>query len=119
MTEPLVAGTWLRIEYADHNDDFAAELPRDVTVVRKVSTDAGVDDWYLVRADEPMRSEGREYTYLLVRSRWIDRAIGGPQPTSVFVLLVADPSDVPIEALDPHAFLHIAWGMASLIPAPD
>jgi hypothetical protein len=116
--DELTSGTRLRLEYGDHNDAFAAELPRDVDVLRPVTARNGVDDWCLVGLAEPVRAEGIAYTRLLLRSRELGTPLGGPASTSVFILLVGD-GDGPDDGFDPHDFLHVAWGVASRLASAD
>jgi len=116
--DELTPGTRLRLEYGDHNDAFAAELPRHVDVKRRVSARNGVDDWYLVGLAEPVRADGMEYSRLLLRSRELGAALGGPRPTPVFILLVGD-DGLPADGFDPHDFLHVAWGVASRLASAD
>jgi hypothetical protein len=110
--DDLPPGTRLRLEYGDHNEAFADELPRAATVLCRVRT-ANVDDWYLVDLDEPVRSDGISYDRLLIRSRELGSSLGGPRPVSVFILLVPDGSGVPADGFDPRAFIHVAWGTAT------
>ena len=112
----LPPGTRLRLEYADHNDEFEAQLPRDVTVVRRASARNDVDDWYLVSLAESVRWDGTAYTRLLIRSREHGTALGGTRPTGVFILLVPPGDGVPADGFDPHEFIHVAWGQAARIP---
>jgi hypothetical protein len=105
-------GTRLVIEYFDHNEVFALQLPRRATVIRRLSSTGGVDDWYLVVLDEPVEWDGATFGWLLIRSRWRDRPLAGPAETSVFVLLVADPELIGPDPVDVHRFFHVAWGMA-------
>jgi hypothetical protein len=109
----LPSGTRLRLEYDDHNEPFAAELPRDVVVLRRVSARHGVDDWYLVSLAEPVTVDGTAYTRLLLRSREQATPLGGPRPVSSFILLVEGEDGVPADGFDPHALKHVAWGRVS------
>ena len=63
---------------------------------------AGNSGWYLLELDqpfdyqikvgEPYQFRGTTITHFLIRSRWLVHALGGPEPVSVFVLLVEDGS---------------------------
>ena len=88
-------------------------------MVRRVIAETGVDDWYLVDLRQPVSWDQREYSSLLIRSRWQGHALGGGEPTSVFILLVADANNVPSGPIDPHQFIHVAWGMASRLTLLD
>src|SRR5439155_18020281 len=71
---------------------------------------AGNSGWYLLELDqpfdyqikvgEPYQFRGTTITHFLIRSRWLGHALGGPEPVSVFVLLVEDgsvPTQGPID----------------------
>jgi hypothetical protein len=102
----------LRLEYFDHNDDFARLLPRDGTIERFVSSADG-NAWALFRLDAPVEYEGRSYDYFLLRSRWQGQHVGGAEPTSVFILLVGDERRA-LDGFEVEDFEHVAWGMAAL-----
>ena len=99
----------LCLEYFDHNERFAPLLPKEGTVERWLKSVDG-SDWVLFHLDTAVEYENRSYDYFLLKSRWAGPAIGGPKPTSVFVLLVTDPEKVE-EGFDAHHFDHVAWGM--------
>lgn len=104
----------LRIEYLDHNEHFAALLPREGRVVANPECADSALAWHLIRLDEPLLYKATAHTHFLVASRWQGQAVGEPVPTSVFVLLV--PSAVPVENGFSHKhFLHAAWGMAHVV----
>ena len=79
----------LRLEYFDHNEEFARLLPRDGMIERFVSS-ADDNPWALFRVDTPVEYDGRSYDYFLLRSRLVGHEIGDAEPTSVFILLVDD-----------------------------
>src|SRR2546429_1344745 len=105
-------GLALRIEYFDHNERFAAILPRSGVVVRRLHSTNGVDNWFLLKLSDPFEYEGHEYQHLVIRSRWAGHEIGEREPTSVFVLLapdfrLIDQGEFEVDKLD-----HVCWGMA-------
>jgi len=87
---------------------------------------AGNSGWYLLELDqpfdyqikvgEPYQFRGTTITHFLIRSRWLGHALGGPEPVSVFVLLVEDGS-VPAQGpIDVKHYFHAAWGMCRVPP---
>lgn len=107
----------LRIEYFDHNEDFAALLPREGRVIASPACADSTLVWLLLRLDRPLVYGGIEYSDFLLASRWPEHAVGGSKATSVFILLVPAQA-TPVEAGFSHKqFLHVAWGMAHAIPA--
>ena len=107
---------YLRIEYADHNERFAPYLPRDGKVVRKPKCSDSNLDWYLVRLNRNLEYNNLEYSHLLLASREERRAIGSDQPVNVYILLVPSAQSDVLDGFSYNQFLHIAWGMASVIP---
>jgi hypothetical protein len=70
----------LRIEYFDHNEDFARHLPREGMVVSTPRCADGALTWYLVRLDSSLSYHGKEYSHFLVASRWPAHPVGGEAP---------------------------------------
>jgi hypothetical protein len=111
----------LRIEYADQNEDFARYCPRVGAVEREFRDTKGGGPWFLVRLEEPFEYQlkvGEPLRYrlaqvdaFLIRSRWGGREVGDSNGVSVFVLLVERDRHPADEEIDPHNFVHIAWGM--------
>ncbi len=101
----------LRIEYLDHNERFAALLPREGRVVSMPRCVDSSLHWHLLRLDDPLCYDARAYSHLLLASRWQGQVIGGPTATSVFMLLVASPA-VVADGFSCKRFAHAAWGMA-------
>ena len=109
------------IEYSDQNEAFAPYLPRSGKLVSRLSDIQGNDDWFLVALDapfdyqvkvgEPYRFKEIVVSYFLIRSRWSGHTIGGPEPTSVFILLASDPKLSAGTVVDPAQFIQAAWGM--------
>ncbi len=101
----------LRIEYFDHNERFAALLPREGVVVSTPKCADSCLAWHLLHLDEPLVYEAVEFTQLLIASRWRERELGEPEPTSVFILLVP-PSNPVEDGFSSERYVHAAWGMA-------
>jgi len=101
----------IRLEYFDHNDHFAAVLPRDGTIERIVSS-RDDQSWALFRLDMPVEYKRRSYDYFLLMSRWEGYELGGFNPTSVYIFLVDDLRKVK-DGFKPKSFDHVAWGMAT------
>ena len=104
----------LLLEYFDHNDSFAPLLPKAGRIERNVIAADG-NAWALFRPDSPIEYEGLVYQHLLLRSRWKGYEIGGPSPTSVFILLVTD-AEALADGFDVRALQHVAWGMVKRAP---
>jgi hypothetical protein len=107
-------GLRLRLEYYDHNEGFGKLLPRLGTIDRQVTARGG-PFWVLFCLDEPIFYKGSTYGYLLLRSRWQGHEIGGPAPTSVFILLVPQVAEVQA-GFRIRKSEHVAWGMVHMIP---
>lgn len=115
MSESLdkIVGRRIWLDYYDQNEKFEkAFLPQSCEVVRRFVDEFGLEDWYLVRLTAPLCYNDKPYGHLMIRSRWADCALGGKEPTSVFIVLVPDP-DVISERFHLDRSLFIAWGMAS------
>ena len=114
-----IIGTQVNIEYFDQNDSFASLLPRRGTIVRQLRSEKGVDDWFLIRIDDPFDyqiNNPNSFSLLhceniLIRSRWKGYKIGETEPTSVFILLIPDDNLLNNEVIKVEQFYHIAWGM--------
>jgi hypothetical protein len=104
-------GKVVRLEYYDHSTGFEKAFPAQNCEIVKRYSSKDVDDWYLVKLSPLFFYHGIENTYLLIRSRWQDCKIGDKEPTSVFILLIANDSLLK-EPLDIDKFYHVAWGMA-------
>lgn len=110
----------VRIEYLDQNEQFTSCLPVSGHVGRELA-DEGGHRWWVVTLDEPLEyqreiGDTREYqlvttSQLAVGSRWQGLEIGGPEPTSVHILVPLEPDAVGQTVLQPDAFDHVAWGM--------
>ena len=107
----------LRLEYSDQNEGFAACLPRDGSVVRRVALADWGDDWYLLHLDQPFEYAGHTHDQVLIRSRWEGHTVGAAEPTSVFILLIPHLSALDAPKPSSASFEHVAWGMAHALPA--
>jgi hypothetical protein len=112
----------LRIEYYDHNESFATQLPRLGTVSATYFDANGVGPWLLVDLDEPLQYQlkvGEPFQFralqvdaFLIRSRWQGKEVGDSDGVSVFILLVEQGSHPSGSVIDPKAYFHVAWGTA-------
>ena len=107
----------LRVEYFDQNESFAAQLPREGVVVAQPKSGDSDLSWYLVRLDAPVTYEHAVYTHVLLASRWDGHPLVGPEPTSVFILLVPPPHTSVVDGFSHKRYLHVAWGMSSVVDA--
>lgn len=118
-TEP--ANARVRIEYADHNEGFAASLPVTGRLARPLFASDDPRPWWVVDLDDTIEYQlkiGDPYQFRLVQSgelvigtREQNRAIGGSEPTHVHILLplradATEGSDLRVEE-----FYHVAWGV--------
>jgi hypothetical protein len=101
----------LRIEYADHNESFAAQLPRVGTVVARPKACDSAHQWHLVRLDSPVIYNGEIHSHVLIASRWEGYLVGSGEPTGVFILVVP-PAVQVADGFSHREFPHVAWGMA-------
>jgi hypothetical protein len=115
-------GARLRIEYFDQNELFASVLPRYATIIRQLQAEHNVDDWFLLKLDEPFdypisrkdssALEPLHCDQILIRSRWKGFRVGDGEPTSVFILLIRDEKHLTKEPIQIEEFFHVAWGMS-------
>jgi len=121
-----MGSTRILVEYSDQNESFAQFLPRAGHVIRNFDETAGNSGWYLLELDqpfeyqikvgEPYQFRGTTITHFLIRSRWQGYALGGPEPVSVFVLLVENGSIPAHGPIDVKNYFHAAWGMCRVPP---
>jgi hypothetical protein len=81
-------------------------------IVGQYADTSDVDDWLLVELEIPFKYEDVTFDHLLIRSRWVGRALGLSEPTAVFIVLVPK----PYELKNPFVFdssLYIAWGFSA------
>ena len=114
----------VRIEYFDQNEDFAQLLPQSGNVLGAYLDVHGNSDWLLVQLDTPLEYQmkvGEPFTFrllrvrhFLIRSRWADHPTGGPDPTSVFILLVEESKSTVPDPFNPADYHHVAWGTCTV-----
>jgi hypothetical protein len=117
-----MVGQRITVDYFDQNDSFKSILPRSGRIVREISLTDWDRGWNLLQLDEPFDFqhqiaepyvfENMHVTHLLIKSRWDGFAIGADEATSVFVLLVPDPSICADENVSSKDFIHVCWGIA-------
>jgi hypothetical protein len=107
----------LRIEYFDHNEYFAAQLPRDGLVLAQPRSSDSPLPWHLVQLDVPVIYEQVVHTHLLLASRWEGYPLGRAEPTSVFILLVPPAHTTVADGFSYKQYRHVAWGMSHVIGA--
>jgi len=106
----------MRLEYFDQNEDFRGLLPVIGHSEEMPPAGDSALKWFLLRLEHPIAYEGAEYQRLLIASRWEGYAVGGKEPTSVFVRIV--PAEAKIESgFASESFPHVVWGMAYAIDA--
>ena len=111
----------VRIEYADQNDGFAACLPATGRLMRPLVAGDDPRPWWVVALDQPLEYQlkvGEPYQFRLIRSgelvigtRERGRAIGGPEPTSVHILLPLRAEATSGSQLRVPEFYQAAWGV--------
>jgi hypothetical protein len=99
---------------------FEEQLPLSGVIERELASVDG-NSWslmlldrafdYQVQDPQTKAFRGFEVKRLLVRSRWQGYAVGGSEPTSVFVLIAGDESLFSEEKVDPKKFYFDAWAM--------
>ena len=109
-----LVGRRIRLSYYDHNVRFEAILPRLGKVVSRHRT-ANVDDWFLLRLDEPFDYGGNEHSHVLIRSKWVGAVIGRENQVAVFILLIPDMALLDQEEIEVERFDHVAWGFVDVI----
>jgi hypothetical protein len=115
-------GQEITVEYFDQNESFKHLLPRSGRIVRDVSLEDWGAGWHLLELDKPFDYQHKfadpyvlrelHITHFLVKSRWEGFDVGGIEPTSVFLLLVPDPSILERSNISGKDFIHVCWGMA-------
>jgi hypothetical protein len=108
-----IVGRRIWLEYFDQNDRFEkAFTPQYCKILKRFSSIGGTRDWYLVELEKAFDYEQTFYAHLMIRSRWADCCIGGKEMTSVFIILVPDPSNLK-DPFQVDMSLFVAWGMAA------
>ena len=110
----------IRLEYFDHNEDFARCFPtQECGIVHRVHlSDTSAGEWLILKLSLPFSYDGVVNKRLLVRSRWSGYKVGGRDPTSVFILLATDGET--FDAQEEFSNLkHVAWGVVYPINAHE
>jgi len=120
-----VGSKQLLVEYSDQNESFAEFLPRAGQLIGDFSDTTGNSSWHLlelnqpfdyqIKVGDPYQFRGTTVTHFLIRCRWQGYAIGGPEPVSVFVLLVESGSVPTRGPVDVEQYVHAAWGMCRVV----
>lgn len=105
-------GKKIQIEYGDQNINFEKIFPKTGEIISRHITD-NVDDWFLVKLDEPFEYNGRNNDKILIRSRWEEATIKDSD-VSVFVLLIPHAELIKYEKIDVEEFEHVTWGKTNL-----
>ena len=109
-----LVGQRVRLSYYDHNVRFEAILPLLGTVVSRHRT-ADVDDWFLLRLDEPFDYDGIDRSHVLIRSKWMGSVIGREEHVAVFVLLIPDMGLLSQREIKVEQFEHVVCGFADVV----
>lgn len=108
----------LSLESYGESISFDELLPRSGTAERWVSSIGG-GEWVLFHLDSPLCYKEWSVEYLLLKSRWRGYRIGGPQETSVFVVLVPDVTKVAEEfKTSVHDPLFVSWALVRNLNQP-
>jgi hypothetical protein len=105
----------IHLSYFDQNESFRQALPEGGVsgrVVRQIALQDWGDNWYLLDLEQDFEYNGQRHNHALIRSRWEGYEVGGNDETSVFILLLRDPSVLDKPTLESADFEHAAWGMA-------
>lgn len=105
-------GQRILIKYFDQNNQFSSILPRRGEVVSRHKTE-NVDDWYLVKLDEPFEYHDRLNKNLLIRSRWDGESLHN-KDTSVFIMLIKTARMAVPETININDYEQVAWGITEL-----
>src|SRR5690348_1354961 len=107
--------TRIRLKYFDQNEPMAPLFPMTGTLRRTFTSTSGTSGWWVVSLDKSFPYDGRRHQRVVIRSRWKDYEVGGPEPTSVFFLLIPDPSVLDADQVDIDGLSHVAWAEAEVI----
>ena len=108
-----VVGKLIWLEYCDQNYKFEkAFAPQYCKVLRRFTGVGGAKDWYLVALETSVDYDGQDYSYLMIRPRWVGGKIGGDDPTAVFIVLVPDPNELT-DPFEMNRSLYVAWGFTA------
>ena len=112
--EPL--GLHGTVEYGDQHDSFGRLLPRKGVITRQIELADSALHWYVFALDEPFDWEGQHVEHFIIAARWIGHSIGGPEFTSLFVLLDPQHRVETAKRFRMNDFLQICW--AQLVCEP-
>lgn len=116
-------GLRLRVDYSDQGESFKDYLPRSGSIIRQVSIQDWVGDWFVFALDEPFEYQIKtdqpfvfkvaEIDHFLIRSRWHGRPISGSEQNALDILL--DPKNCVDnqERLSSADFIQACWGITS------
>ncbi len=108
-----VVGKQIWLQYFDQNHRFEkAFTPQYCKVLRRFTGAGGAKDWYSVALETSVDYDGQDYSYLMIRPRWVGGKIGGDEATAVFIVLVPDPSELT-DPFEMNRSLYVAWGMTA------
>jgi hypothetical protein len=99
-TPPAMTETRIRLKYFDQNEAMAPLFPMTGTLRRAFTSTNGTTGWHVVWLDKSFPYGGRRHQRVVIRSRWDGYEVGGPEPTSVFFLLIPDPSVLDVDEVD-------------------
>lgn len=101
------------LSYSDQNENYSAFLPRTGTIEKRLSSD-NVDNWYLMKLDEPFFYDGVNNKKLLIRSRWNGIEIGDKKDVSVFIVQIPDSNVIQGDTVIIQKENLVAWGAVSI-----
>jgi hypothetical protein len=107
--------TRVRLEYLDQNEAMAPLFPMMGTLRRAFTSTSGTTGWHVVALDKSFSYDGRRHQRVVIRSRWDGYEVGGPELTSVFFLLIPDPSVLDADEVDIDRLSHVAWAEAEVL----
>lgn len=108
-----IVGLKALLSYFDQNENYKAFLPRTGAIVKRLHTE-NVDNWFLLRLDEPFRYAGVNNKQLLIRSRWHGVEIGDEDDVSVFIVQIPDSNVIEGESVRIRQEDLVAWGTISI-----
>jgi hypothetical protein len=108
-----IVGKRILLDYDDHNENYSAFLPRTGVIEKRLSSE-NVDNWFLLKLDEPFTYMGVHNKKLLIRSRWLETEIGDQDHVSVFIVQIPDTSVINGDKVTINHENHVAWGSVSL-----
>lgn len=107
--------TRIRVTYFDQNELLGDAPPREGVVgvaTRRLALRDWGEDWTLLKLETGFDYRGRHHDRLLIRSRWEGHSLNSKSETSVFILLVRDPTALDKQLPESADFERASWGMA-------